>query len=222
MTILKVENLDVKIGKEKILEDLNFAVQKKEILVVLGPNGAGKTMLLRTLLGLVPYQGKIQWAKGIKISYVPEGLAIPKNLPLSVKEFFRFKNSSLKKISQVLTWVGIKDSSVINKRVDTLSFGQFKRVLIAWALINQPDVLLLDEPMVGIDISGRKTIYDFLVELWQEKNQTVVLVSHEIGEVCKKADKILALNKKKLYYGLPQKVLNPQNLAKIYGSSISL
>ena len=76
--------------------------------------------------------------------------------------------------------------------------------------------------MLGIDIHGRETIYDSLVKLWQKKNQSIILVSHEIGEVCKKADKILALNKRKLFYGLPTKVITPQNLAKIYGSSILL
>ena len=87
---------------------------------------------------------------------------------------------------------------------------------------DEPNILFLDEPMLCIDIHGRETIYDSLVKLWEEKKQSIILVSHEIGEVCKKADKILALDKRKLFYGSPEEVITPQNLAKIYGSSISL
>jgi zinc transport system ATP-binding protein len=220
--LLEVENLSVSLSEEKVLEDLSFELERKEILVILGPNGAGKTVLLRTLLGLVPFEGQISWEKGTKIGYVPEGLTAPQNLPLNVSEFFGFKNYFPKDVFQALSWVGMKNFSLSEKRLDALSFGQFKRILIAWALIDNPRVLLLDEPLIGLDIHGRETIYDSLVKLWQEKKQSVILVSHEIGEVCKKADKILALNKKILFYGPPEKVVTSKNLAKIYGHSVSL
>ena len=97
-----------------------------------------------------------------------------------------------------------------------------RRVVIAWVLVDRPKVILLDEPMAGIDIHGRESIYNSLVETWQEQNQAIILVSHEIGEVVKKADKILALNKRKLFYGKPEEVITSQNLAKIYGGAISL
>ena len=87
---------------------------------------------------------------------------------------------------------------------------------------DEPDILLLDEPMLYIDIQGRKEIYDSLVEIWQEKGQSIVFVSHEIGDVCKKADRVLALNKRKLFYGLAKEVITSRNLAKIYGAPISL
>lgn len=220
--ILEVENLNVSLSGERVLEDLSFKLEKKEVLVILGPNGAGKTVLLRTLLGLVPFEGRIAWGKGIKIGYVPEGLTAPQNLPLNVSEFFGFKGEYSQKILQALSWVGMKDASLLGKRLDALSFGQFKRILIAWALIDDPQVLLLDEPLIGLDIHGRETIYDSLVKLWQEKNQTIILVSHEIGKVCKKADRVLALNKKKLFSGSPEEVVTPKNLAKIYGHAVSL
>lgn len=222
-TILKVKNLNVELGSEKIIEDLSFELGEKEILVILGPNGAGKSVLLRTLLGLIPYNGKIIWGKKVHIGYVPEDFVVSKTLPLSIEEFFGFKNQNLSKISQIFEKVGIKISKkFLQKRLGTLSSGQLRRTLIAWALVDNPNVIFLDEPMVGIDIRGRKTIYDSLVELWQEKNQSIILVSHEISEVCKKADKVLALNKRKLFYGLPEEVITPHNLAKIYGIAISL
>jgi len=221
--ILKVKNLNVELGREKIIEDLNFEVQKGEILIILGPNGAGKSVLLRTLLGLHPFQGQIQWKKNIHIGYVPEEFTIPSGLPLSVKEFFQFKNIDLPEISQALQWVEIKSSpGFLEKRIGTLSTGQLRRIIIAWALADNPDVLLLDEPMLGIDIRGRVTIYDHLVKLWQEQGQTIILVSHEIREVVKKADKVLALNKRKLFFGSPRKIITFQNLVKIYGGEISI
>jgi len=221
--VLKVKNLNVEFEGEKVLEDLTFDLREKEILVILGPNGAGKSVLLRTLLGLLPFQGLIQWKKDIHKGFVPEEFVVSKNLPLSVKEFFQFKKVSLKEISQAFDWVGIKISEkFLEKRLGTLSSGQLRRTLIAWVMVDSPDVILLDEPMVGIDIHGRETIYDSLVELWTKKGQSIIFVSHEIGEVCKKADKILALDKRKLFYGLPKKVITPQNLAKIYGTSMAL
>jgi zinc transport system ATP-binding protein len=221
--ILKVKNLNVELDGEKVLEDLSFDLRKKEILLILGPNGAGKSVLLRTLLGLHPFAGRIQWKKNIHIGYVPEDFDVPPDLPLSVKEFFQFKKADLSKISQAFQWIGIESSpKFLEKKLGTLSTGQLRRIIIAWALVDKPDVLLLDEPMLGIDIHGRETIYDSLVKLWQKQNQTIILISHEIGEVVKKADNILALNKRKLFYGKPEEIITPQNLAKIYGGAISL
>jgi zinc transport system ATP-binding protein len=154
---------------------------------------------------------------------VPNEFVIPENLPLSLKEFFQFKKDSFEKILRALDWVGIKASEkFLEKRLYTFSSGELRRTLIAWAMFDEPNVLFLDEPMLYIDIHGRETIYDSLVKIWEEKKQSIILVSHEIGEVCKKADKILALNKRKLFYGTPGEIITPQNLTKIYGSSVSL
>jgi len=221
--ILKVENLNVELGREKVIEDLSFDLEEKEILVILGPNGAGKSVLLRTLLGLHQFQGEINWKKNIHIGYVPDDFDVPQDLPLSVKEFFQFKKVNLPEMLQALQWMGIRDSlKFLEKRMSILSRGQLRRVLIAWVLVDRPDIILLDEPMASIDIHGRQIIYDSLVKLWQKQNQTIILVSHEIGEVVKKANKILALNKKILFYGKPEEIITPQNLAKIYGGAISL
>jgi zinc transport system ATP-binding protein len=221
--VLQVKNLNVEFDREQVLENISFDLHEKELLVILGPNGAGKSTLLRTLLGLVPFRGQIQWRKDVHLAYVPDEFIIPEGLPLSLKELFRFKKIHPEKILQALEGVGIEASGkFLEKRLDTFSSGQLRRTLIAWAMSDRPDVILLDEPMLYIDIHGRETIYDSLVRLWEEEKQSIILVSHEIGEVCKKADKILALNKRKLFYGKPEEIITPENLAKIYGSPISL
>jgi zinc transport system ATP-binding protein len=220
--ILRVEKLNVVLGREKVLENLSFELKEKEILVVLGPNGAGKSVLLRTLLGLHPFGGEVSWRENVHLGYVPEDFDAPSDLPLSVKEFFDFKKVALPEISKTLQWMGIENiPQFLVKKLGILSTGQLRRTLISWALVDQPDVLLLDEPMAGIDIRGRQTIYDSLMKFWQKQNQTIILVSHELGEVVKKADKILALNKTRLFYGSPEEVINSQNLAKIYGGAIA-
>lgn len=214
-----MKNLNVSFDDEKAIEDLSFSLNEGEFLVILGPNGAGKSTLLKTLLGLVPYEGSIRWKEGVHFGYVPSEFVVPENFALSLREFFQFKNLPHEKIFQSLELVGIKASeNFLEKRLDTFSTGQLKRILIAWAMADNPDVLLLDEPMLYIDIHGRETIYDSLVSIWQTKNQSIVLVSHEVGEISRKIDKILALNKRKLFYGRPEDIINPQNLAKIYGS----
>lgn len=221
--ILKVENLNVELGREKVIEDLSFDLEEEEILVILGPNGAGKSVLLRTLLGLHPFKGEISWKRNIHIGYVPDDFDVPPDLPLNVKEFFNFKRIDSSQISAAFQEVGMKNpSNFLEKRLGTLSRGQLRRTVIAWVLVDKPSVILLDEPMVGIDIQGRESIYNSLVKAWQKQNQAIILVSHEISEVVKKADKVLALNKRKLFYGKPEEIITPQNLAKIYGSAISL
>ncbi len=221
MAILEVKNLTVELGGEKIIDNLSFSLKPKEILVILGPNGAGKTVLLKTLLNLLPYKGEIIWQAGTKIGYVPQKLLQTKDLPLTVEDFFGFKKIKKEKNLEILDSVGIKKESALKKKMAELSAGQLQRVLIAWAIAEEPSVLLFDEPTTGIDIGGEETIYNLLHELWQKKGMTVLLVSHELNIVYKYATNVLCLNKKKLFYGSPKEILTPENLRQIYGSEIT-
>jgi ABC-type Mn2+/Zn2+ transport system ATPase subunit len=218
--ILKVKNLNVKLNGEEIIKDLTFDVREREVLVILGPNGAGKTTLLRTLLSLLPYTGEISWKKR-DISYLPpQELFQRKDLPpLSIEEFFKFKKVSSAQILKILKAVGL-NSSILKKRFGTLSTGQFQRMIIAWALVDEPSVLLFDEPTSGIDIGGQETIYSLLHKFWEERNLTILLVTHDLNVVWEHANNALCLNKKKLCYGKPKDILTPKALEKIYGTGI--
>lgn len=220
MAIFEVKNLTVELSGEKIIDNLSFSLKPKEILVILGPNGAGKTVLLKTLLRLLPYKGEIIWQEGVKIGYVPQKLLQAKDLPLTVEDFFYFKKIKKEKILEVLRSVGIVQEAALKKKIAELSLGQLQRVLIAWAIAEEPNVLLFDEPTAGIDIGGEETIYNLLHKLWQKKGMAIVLVSHELNIVYKYATNILCLNKKKLFYGSPQEILTPENLRQVYGSEI--
>ena len=216
--ILKVRNLKVILDKEKILEDLSFEVKEGEVLTILGPNGAGKTVLLKTLLKIFPYQGEVIWKKGIKIGYVPQRLPFIKNIPLTVKDFFKLKNVSEKKTKEILKEINLEE--VFEKEVGKLSSGQFQRILIGWALAKNPSVLLFDEPMTGIDLPGKGTLYSLIKRLKEKRNLTILLVSHDLNVVYKFSDYVICLNKKILCEGEPQIVLSPEILQKLYGGEI--
>jgi len=219
--VLEVKNLNVKLEGETILENLNFKVKEGEVLTILGPNGAGKTVLLKTLLGLIPYEGKIKWKENVKIGYVPQRLPFIKDIPLNVKEFFKLKEVSEEKIKNVLLSVGIKDLKILKKKIGDLSSGQFQRILIAFALVDEPNVLLFDEPTAGIDIGAEETIYTFLEKLKKEKNLTILLVTHDLSIVYKFASNCLCLNKRILCFGKPKEI-TPQTLIKLYGGKIKI
>jgi len=222
-TILKVKNLNVKLDKDEIIKNLSFEIKKREIFTILGPNGAGKTTLFKALLGLIPCKGEITWSqKDLKIGYLPERLSRAKfrEFPISVKEFFKFKESSDEKIFEILKFVGLKNPKIFRKNPGTLSSGQFQRVLIGWALIGNPQVLLFDEPFTGIDIGGEETIYSLLRKFWRERNLTILLITHDLNIVYKYSTNVLCLNKKAICSGPPEEILFPKTLEKLYGTEI--
>jgi len=187
--------------------------------------GAGKTTLFRAILGLVPSSGEIIWKEGgtPKISYLPERLSQDrfKNLALTVKEFFRFKENSNEKIFSILEAVGLKPEEVLNKNPGNLSSGQFQRMLIAWSLISEPEVLFFDEPAIGIDIGGEETIYSLLEKFWKQKGITILLITHDLDIVYKYATNILCLSKKGVCcFGPPREILTSEALEKIYGTEV--
>jgi ABC-type Mn2+/Zn2+ transport system ATPase subunit len=218
--ILTVENLVVKLAGEEIIKDLSFAVQKRDSLVILGPNGAGKTTLLRALLGLIPYEGTIKWETQ-DISYLPPQELVRRTtvFPLTVKDFFGFKKVNQKQILDILNAVGLP-TKILPQGMNTLSTGQFQRLIIAWALIDNPKVLLFDEPTAGIDVGGQETIYTLLHKFWKDRDLTILLVTHELNIVWEHANNVLCLNKKGLCFGSPNKALTPEKLRELYGVGI--
>lgn len=219
--ILEAKNLSVELEGSKIFENLSFGVEQGETLVILGPNGAGKTVLLKTLLGLLPYRGTIEWRKDIKIGYVPQGLPLVKDVPMNVRDFFELRNISDKEATVILKSVGIEEDA-LEKGINRFSSGQFQRILIAWALAGNPDALLFDEPTTGIDVGGEETIYNLLEKLKDEKGLTMILVSHDLSVVYKFAANVLCLNKKLICAGLPKEVLTKETLAQLYGSEVKI
>ncbi len=220
--ILEVNNLSVNYGKEAILSNLSFTVHEHEVLTILGPNGAGKSTLLKALLSIIPYTGSIEWHTK-NIGYFPaQETIVRKSLPpLTVQDFFNLKTTTLENITKNLHDVGLSES-ILPQQFGTLSTGQFQRMMLAWVLIDNPTVLLLDEPTSGIDIGGEETVYSLLHHLWQKRNLTILLITHNVSIVWKHATNVLCLNKKLVCYGAPEQTLTTELLKKIYGTEVSL
>ena len=219
--ILEVKNLTVSFDEENVVDNLSFSLKKGENVAIMGPNGAGKTVLLKALLGILPYSGEIKWSEGAKISYVPQKILPEKNLPLSVEEFFRMKKAGREQAKEALTSVGITDERFLKKMIGTISSGQLQRVLVAWGLIGNPNVLLFDEPTAGIDIGGEETIFNLLNKIEKERNLSIILVTHDMSVVYGFADSVLCLNKKLICYGPPAEALGSEGLKKLYGEGVT-
>ncbi|MFH1536231.1 MAG: metal ABC transporter ATP-binding protein [Patescibacteria group bacterium] len=223
---LEVKNLNVNLAGEKIIEDLSFKVAQGEILTILGPNGAGKSVLLRTLLGFLPYEGKIIWEQKPKIGYLPQGLnqLKVKDFPLTVQDFFALKNPllTLEEIARFLYLVGLEKDTLF-KTAGSLSGGQFQRMLVAWVLISHPQAIFFDEPTTGIDIGGGDTIYSLLHTIWEKEKLTIFLVTHDLNIVYKHSTNVLCLNRKGYNcFGAPKEILSPQTLKQLFGAEIKL
>jgi zinc transport system ATP-binding protein len=219
--LLTVRELGVKFDRD-VLKNVSFDLHKGEVLAIIGPNGAGKSVLLRALLNLIPYSGSISWMKDAHIGYVPQRLAVDKDLPLSVREFFMFKKASRKTMAEVLQATGLNDVKILSQRLGTLSGGQLQRVMIAWSLLDHPDVLLYDEPTTGIDAGGEEAIYLLLKRLQDERGLAVIVVSHDLNMVYRYATKVVCVNGQMVCFGPPRDVLDSEALAHLYGHEAGL
>ncbi len=217
--ILSISNLTVKLQNQTILENVTFKIKKGTTLAIVGPNGAGKTIFFRTLLNLVPYTGKIEWEEKVKIGYVPQNISV-KDIPISVKEFLSYKDGA--NVENALSAVRLDAPTIRNKTLSVLSGGQLRRVLIAWALIDNPNVLLFDEPTVGVDVGGEESVFFMLSELKKKSNITMLLITHDIHLVKEYTDQLLGLNKCMTYFGDAQRIAEPSLQQKIYGETICL
>jgi zinc transport system ATP-binding protein len=218
-TVLEVSDLTVTLEGQMVLSGLSFTVTRGEVLTILGPNGAGKTILLRALLGVLPCEGSIRWREDIRIGYVPQRLPYIRNIPISTSEFFALKTGASPDVGEMLHAVGL-DPAIADKQIGDVSSGQFQRILIAWALAGDPDVLLFDEPTTGVDIGGEETVYALLARLHRERDLTMLIVTHDLAVVHRLSSTVLCLNKQSICQGPPLSTLTPENLERLYGTEV--
>lgn len=215
--MLKVSNLTIDLPNQTILDNVSFRLKRGTTLAIIGPNGAGKTMLFRALLNLIPYKGKIEWAPDVKIGYVPQYLSAS-DIPISVKEFMAFKDSS--QSDSALGSVGLDSMEVLQKRLGALSGGQLRRVLIAWAVIDKPNVLLFDEPTTGVDLDSEEAIYKMLKDLKEKYKITMLLISHDLHIIRDYSDYMMALDKCVTFFGESERIMEPELQRMIYGEPV--
>jgi zinc transport system ATP-binding protein len=214
--ILAVSNLTVKIQDQVILDNVSFKLKRGTTLAVAGPNGAGKSVLFRCLLNLIPYNGKVEWSGKVNIGYVPQLLSV-RDLPISVREFLSLKKGG--DFERYLKSVGLS-TDVLEKRMGVLSGGQLRRVLIAWAMIDEPNVLLFDEATTGVDLDSEDAIYAMLRRLTSENDVTLLLISHDLHMIREYSDYLLALNKCVTFFGESKEIIQPSLQQTIYGEPV--
>ena len=220
MNLLTVRNLYVQIEDQIIVENLSFELGPSDRLSIMGPNGAGKTMLLKALIGLVPYSGEVVWDPTVRIGYVPQKIDADRHLPLTYRDLFNSKCHIARldtgQIDEISQSVGLTEEMLMTP-VGHLSGGYFQRGLIGFALIGRPNVLLLDEPTASIDEPGEEHIYELIHRLQDEFGLASIMVSHDLSFVFRYATKVLCLNRRSVCLGTPREVLAPDMLKKLYG-----
>ncbi len=217
--MLTVSGLTVRVGRYDVLENVSFNVGKGTTLAIVGPNGAGKTTLFRALLNLVPYSGKIEWSEKVKVGYVPQHLFVT-DIPISVKEFLSMKCKT--DFNDFLALAGLESDTILEKRLNVLSGGEMQRVLIAWAIVDKPKIVLFDEPTASVDIGSEDLIYETLNRLEKKLKMTVLLISHAIHVIMTYTDFTLALNRTVTYFGESKNISDPELLRKIFGSELTM
>ena len=218
--LIKISSLDVKYGYKTVLKNINLTLGAREIVTIVGPNGSGKTTLFKAIIGAIPIsKGKIYTKPNLRIGYVPQYLKIDQTLPITVERFLKLAhknfNRSLDKIEALL---GSKD--LLNIQVNNLSGGQMQRVLLARALINNPEILLLDEPTRGLDQPGVASFYRKIENIRNSTNCAILMISHDLHVVMSSSNKVICVNGHICCEGAPESVATSPEYKALFGSDV--
>ena len=215
--LITAQNLSVRHGATEVLSGVNFAISKGEIVTVVGPNGSGKTTLVRALIGLEPAaMGQVARSPGLAIGYVPQKLFIDASLPLTVRRFLSLPTRvSNAEAQDALERTGV--AGLGPRPIARLSGGQFQRVLLARALLVDPEILILDEPTQGLDQPGTAAFYKLIEEVRAQTGVAVLMVSHDLHVVMSASDRVICLNGHVCCQGAPKVVAEAPEYRALFG-----
>ncbi|MDA7966311.1 metal ABC transporter ATP-binding protein [Ruegeria sp.] len=218
MSLIHVDGLSVRYGSNTVLHHVNLTIEPGEIVTIVGPNGSGKTSLLRAIIGATaPSAGTVTRKPGLKIGYVPQKLHIDPTLPITVERFMRLTHPVPRQdCAAALEAAGVPD--LLKRQMSQLSGGQFQRVLLAQALINRPEVLLLDEATQGLDQPGSAAFYRQIETVRRDTGCAILMISHELHVVMSASDRVVCLNGHVCCEGSPAVVASAPEYRALFGT----
>ena len=233
-TAVKIENLSVELNNVKILQDISAAIPRGVCTAIVGPNGAGKSTLARAILGFQPCCGKILFGQSDNTykttpprwGYVPQKIQFDRNMPLTAMEFlaasltarpvfFGIAATLKARITQMLHQV--EAPHLASRQLGQLSGGELQRIMLAQALLQDPEVIVLDEPSAGVDFQGEKICCGLLEKIRKEKHFTQIMISHDLATVAAHAAHVICINHRLIATGHPAEVLTQKNLQAAFG-----
>jgi zinc transport system ATP-binding protein len=222
--LLEATKISLNDGDKILLDTIDLSIKPREIVTVIGPNGAGKTTLINILLGLrTPSSGTVIKSKSCRIGYMPQRIQLNPLLPLTVEHFLALVNPSSVKtaitIASALNRTGVE--YLLKTDMTNLSGGEIQRVLLARALLREPNLLVLDEPVQGVDLKGQDQLYKLISEIRDELGCGVLMVSHDLHLVMASTDNVICLNQHICCHGHPESVSNHPAYLELFGNSIN-
>ena len=222
--VLSLKNISLKKGYNYILSDVSFDIMSGEVVTLIGPNGSGKTSLVKIATKIQQPTSGSCWIKpNLRIGYVPQKIAINKYIPITVKDFLLLasKDANNNKISKFLDITSAL--KLVDRQLHHLSGGELQRVLLSRAMLNNPELLILDEPMQGIDFYGQKELYKIIMDIHNidKRNIAVLMVSHDLHIVMATTNRVICLNKHMCCSGSPEQVKSNPEYSKLFRVSES-
>lgn len=219
--LISAKNVSVFRESKTVLQDVSLTIGERDFITIIGPNGAGKSMLLKCLMGFYkPDQGQVVPKRGLKIGYVPQRLVADPTIPITAGRFLRLrKKVSQSDIDVVVEETGIKE--YLEKPLAVLSGGELQRILLARALLDTPDLLVLDEPAQNLDITGQLGFYKLLDRVYRERKLSVLMVSHDLHLVMSSTKHVLCLYKEVCCYGEPKAVAKDPEFVSLFGDDMA-
>ena len=217
--LIDISKLEVKYGSKKVLQNINLSLNANEIVTIVGPNGSGKTTLFKAIIGSVPLsKGKISIKPNLRIGYVPQQLKVDQTLPITVERFLKLATRNNNDIEKMIAFFG--SENIFREQINSLSGGQMQRVLLARALVNKPEILLLDEATRGLDQPGIAAFYRKIENISKETNCAVLMISHDLHVVMRASDRVICINGHVCCEGTPENVATSPEYQTLFGSNI--
>jgi zinc transport system ATP-binding protein len=219
--LVTLANVAVRRNGNDILSGVDLDVHRGEIVTIIGPNGGGKTTLLKVILGIIAAdKGVVSKAAGLKIGYVPQKLIVDPTLPLPVRRLMTLTaRYSRSEIATALELTGV--GHLINADTATLSGGELQRVMLARSILGNPDLLVLDEPVQGVDFAGEVALYEMIAAIRDQRGCAILLVSHDLHVVMAATDRVICLNGHVCCAGIPQEVAENPEYIRLFGPRAS-